>query len=812
MANLSSSDLNRTTSRNSIRRRLLALVHVQMRKTRAPPSPAVLQWIVALDQLKRLILSLTCTFCAHFRPKGHKNRAEQAPWLDSEAVNGDGQYHWALEAPIRRVLGSVYPFLEPQRYFSAWNVWSFVLAVIVTRAGLNRFGVYPVRLRCHRRKYVEQQAMRTSRRNTRRTSSSLSSSVSSPTASPKAAKRRATASCVAAASSSAAPSRPSGSSSSSPSRTSSPSHRTFPSEGVATYLSLYARVQRASDAYSYALDGISAKTSRRSARDIHTVCAVRKCWRQAMLTSRRNDTPHVVIQSRKTARDHGLRGCIVLLSGDFTPLGLVFPESFAHVVALTPLLVLSQGVATYLSLDARVQRASDAYCASWKLSPHARRGGLVSDHPYLQPSAQMLVAGYAHCPTQYMLHDHARRPPHLPHISSPRTRDGGLHDCVGLVGGVFTSLGLIFLEPSARRARRRPHAASRLVPGRHDLPELIHSCAAPVGRVLHIVDVIVASTSSWISYAPFPAQSTSSPILVVLLSASEFRIARPFTVAALVLALVVPQLPPLPHSVVPIVVTITAITVNATERASHQRQERMEPARTPPRARRHRGSGERGRALRVHVAHSDWSVHAPPPAPLVISESEAEYWERLYWNQVCDKARSDLSPPALGRELTGTKRLPVDIAPLAINCWSSDVRQCRGQAAVDAVPVPVSAFSVDVINANKALFAAGGSTSDQERARSASSRSTLRPSLGPSPTSSRVFAIGVPSTPPPLAAAHKQQEEQAAGARGRRRARVRFSVASINANEALFATVGSTSDKVAADNRFLAYSEATGHK
>ncbi|KAF8145596.1 hypothetical protein K438DRAFT_542738 [Mycena galopus ATCC 62051] len=202
-----------------------------------------------------------------------------------------------------------------------------------------------------------------SRRNTRRTSSPRSSSCSSPNVSHL--PGRATASCTAEASFSAAPSRPSG-----PSprvlrtaRTSSPSHRTFPLGGVATCLSLYARVQRASDAYSCVLDGISAKTSRRSLRDIHAFRPVRECWRQAMRPSRCNDTPRFITQSRKTARDHGLRGCVARPpQRRLHAPGAHLLQSFAQVVALTSHPVLSKGVA---SLHARVQRAASAYSCVW---------------------------------------------------------------------------------------------------------------------------------------------------------------------------------------------------------------------------------------------------------------------------------------------------------------------------------------------------------------------------------------------------------------------------------------------------------------
>ncbi|KAF8150377.1 hypothetical protein K438DRAFT_1988535 [Mycena galopus ATCC 62051] len=63
---------------------------------------------------------------------------------------------------------------------------------------------------------------------------------------------------------------------------------------------------------------------------------------------------HRLSQGRKTTRDRELHGRVVLLSGAFTPLGLTLLESLAqrgaHIVALTPHPVASEGVATYIDL------------------------------------------------------------------------------------------------------------------------------------------------------------------------------------------------------------------------------------------------------------------------------------------------------------------------------------------------------------------------------------------------------------------------------------------------------------------------------
>ncbi|KAF8174526.1 hypothetical protein K438DRAFT_1771635 [Mycena galopus ATCC 62051] len=119
---------------------------------------------------------------------------------------------------------------------------------------------------------------------------------------------------------------------------------------------------------------------------------------------------------------------------------------------------------------------------------------------------------------------------------------------------------------------------------------------------------------------------------------------------------------------------------------------------------------------------------------------------------------------------------------LAVCYWCSDERQGRGQAAVDVVPVPmpVSAFSVDIINGDETLFATGGSMSDQERDKECELVVDLVPTRAhprpPSPSTSlmpttlcchqvvRSSRVAVPPKSPPFAAAptsnkkSKQQE------------------------------------------------------
>ncbi|KAF8145610.1 hypothetical protein K438DRAFT_1991701 [Mycena galopus ATCC 62051] len=141
-------------------------------------------------------------------------------------------------------------------------------------------------------------------------------------------------------------------------------------------------------------------------------------------------------------------------------------------------------------------------------------------------------------------------------------------------------------------------------------------------------------------------------------------------------------------------------------------------------------------------ARSEWSVHAPRAAPvdIVVLESEVERWEWMWglahsdWSrggvlgekQVCDKARSDLSPPAPGPddddELTSTESVDLS-APSTSQRLDCDLTLAPRR---HHAPLPFAASATtsdkakakpppDVIDPNKALFAAGGSTSDKER-------------------------------------------------------------------------------------------------
>ncbi|KAF8174495.1 hypothetical protein K438DRAFT_1771609 [Mycena galopus ATCC 62051] len=198
------------------------------------------------------------------------------------------------------------------------------------------------------------------------------------------------------------------------------------------------------------------------------------------------------------------------------------------------------------------------------------------------------------------------------------------------------------------------------------------------------------------------------------------------------------------------------------------------------------------------LAHTDWSAHTSPPASIVISESEAEYWKNVH---------SDLKPPAPGRgdddddELTSTKSVdssafgvaatrllsslssPSMSRPLSVH----DERQGLGQAVVDATPA-------------RALFAAGGSTSDKERdeerelavdlvpVRASASAVSLevddankalfaasgRPFLGHHQRRRGLHARDPIDVASRRSRPRKQQEQKAVGARARRHAHARI--------------------------------------
>ncbi|KAF8145597.1 hypothetical protein K438DRAFT_542757 [Mycena galopus ATCC 62051] len=203
--------------------------------------------------------------------------------------------------------------------------------------------------------------------------------------------------------------------------------------------------------------------------------------------------------------------------------------------------------------------------------------------------------------------------------------------------------------------------------------------------------------------------------------------------------------------------------------ALHQREERMERTCTPARACRHRGPGERGRATRVHVAHSDWSVDSPPPAPIRrrigrgcdgirsatrrAATSAPLHWAVMTMTSPLAPIASTSLPPTSQRprlrpsfSSLSTSR-PSLFTAGALTCDKAEA-SCRrrrararvrvqrgrhqrqrgslrrrwvherpgegkaGELAVDPVPAPApaSAFTIDVIDANKALFAASGSS------------------------------------------------------------------------------------------------------
>ncbi|KAF8174499.1 hypothetical protein K438DRAFT_118739 [Mycena galopus ATCC 62051] len=229
----------------------------------------------------------------------------------------------------------------------------------------------------------------------------------------------------------------------------------------------------------------------------------------------------------------------------------------------------------------------------------------------------------------------------------------------------------------------------------------------------------------------------------------------------------------------------------------------MERARTPRRTRRHRDAGERGRALGVDVVAGAQRLERPHFSTRALRHL-IKRGGVLGEKQVRDKARSDLSPSAPGcdddHELTSTKsvdssapgfaanptltfpQLPVDVTPSPST--TSDkakgkppstpypcARPCsastssmptrlssppvgpratrRGIWSVSWRPILClrarpSAFTLDVIDANEARFAASGRGSSRSRSH------RCRPSQPP-PQTSRASSKSSRSTPCPCA-------------------------------------------------------------
>ncbi|KAF8215511.1 hypothetical protein K438DRAFT_1748450 [Mycena galopus ATCC 62051] len=162
--------------------------------------------------------------------------------------------------------------------------------------------------------------------------------------------------------------------------------------------------------------------------------------------------------------------------------------------------------------------------------------------------------------------------------------------------------------------------------------------------------------------------------------------------------------------------------------------------------------GTRGRHR--GITHSDWSVDALPPVPLSISESRAEYWERLCWNQHqehrllrpqphsdpdpdCDLPSASHQHPApfpftagalmsWSNKAGGKRPSTLCPCPCARLCsaWTSPCQRSSSLLVVSQVtgrrkehklavnPVPLhmstSAFSIASVDVNKALFVASG--------------------------------------------------------------------------------------------------------